>query len=325
MKFLENEKCPVCNRCFEEGDDVVFCPECGTPHHRECYQLSGHCVNEGLHTAGFVYERKTQLPPVSQPTPESPRKSFFAPAEAEDDNPQDMPVPPLFSPFGAYDPAAAYEKETQTVGGEHLSDIAATVRSNVARFIAVFRRQEASGSKRSWNWGAFLFGAYYYFYRKLYRGGILLMAIMLSVNVGGSALLAKLAPASVSLMAKVAASNSVAAYEELSSQLSSAPDYHKFAYIVMLTALLNILINVMAAMFFDYFYKLHIINIIKNVSQTLEDGASFKAAGTDAAAYDLSQEQMRRLYLARKGGVSFVAPMLAMSALYFLNWLTSNM
>ena len=25
-------KCPVCNKQFKEGDDIVVCPECGTPH-----------------------------------------------------------------------------------------------------------------------------------------------------------------------------------------------------------------------------------------------------------------------------------------------------
>ena len=41
--------CPVCNKNFTENDDVVVCPECGTPHHRECYKITGKCFNEGLH------------------------------------------------------------------------------------------------------------------------------------------------------------------------------------------------------------------------------------------------------------------------------------
>ena len=27
-------KCPVCNKQFKEGDDIVVCPECGTPPQR---------------------------------------------------------------------------------------------------------------------------------------------------------------------------------------------------------------------------------------------------------------------------------------------------
>ena len=55
MPLLDNAFCPVCNRKFEEGDDVVYCPECGTPHHRDCYKAVGHCVNRGLHASGYSY------------------------------------------------------------------------------------------------------------------------------------------------------------------------------------------------------------------------------------------------------------------------------
>ena len=26
------ETCPVCNQVFQEDDDIVVCPDCGTPH-----------------------------------------------------------------------------------------------------------------------------------------------------------------------------------------------------------------------------------------------------------------------------------------------------
>lgn len=41
--------CPVCNNQFNDEDDVVVCPECGTPHHRECYKNNGGCFNVKLH------------------------------------------------------------------------------------------------------------------------------------------------------------------------------------------------------------------------------------------------------------------------------------
>ena len=39
-------KCPVCEKTFTKQDDVVVCPECGAPYHRECYQKEGHCIFE---------------------------------------------------------------------------------------------------------------------------------------------------------------------------------------------------------------------------------------------------------------------------------------
>ena len=41
--------CPICGIDFTDEDDVVVCPDCGTPHHRECWINKGHCANEALH------------------------------------------------------------------------------------------------------------------------------------------------------------------------------------------------------------------------------------------------------------------------------------
>jgi len=48
-------KCQVCDNEFVKGDDIVVCPECGTPHHRECYNSLGHCVNESKHSKEYDY------------------------------------------------------------------------------------------------------------------------------------------------------------------------------------------------------------------------------------------------------------------------------
>lgn len=54
----ENEICSGCGRRFQEGDDIVTCPECGTPQHRECWLLEHKCVNEHLHEDGFEWKPK---------------------------------------------------------------------------------------------------------------------------------------------------------------------------------------------------------------------------------------------------------------------------
>ncbi len=43
MFFYEGQSCPVCGQFFCETDDVVACPQCGAPHHRECWKKEGHC------------------------------------------------------------------------------------------------------------------------------------------------------------------------------------------------------------------------------------------------------------------------------------------
>jgi hypothetical protein len=43
------DSCPVCTKSFREGDDIVVCPDCGTPHHRACYSEIGRCARFQLH------------------------------------------------------------------------------------------------------------------------------------------------------------------------------------------------------------------------------------------------------------------------------------
>ncbi|MBQ7046957.1 MAG: hypothetical protein IJN85_04360 [Oscillospiraceae bacterium] len=53
--YLGN-KCIVCGQKFDEKDDIVVCPECGTPYHRECYIKEGKCINEKLHESGKSWD-----------------------------------------------------------------------------------------------------------------------------------------------------------------------------------------------------------------------------------------------------------------------------
>ncbi len=49
------KSCPVCSKRFAEDDDIVVCPKCGAPYHRECYQLKGACIFPDLHKSGQTW------------------------------------------------------------------------------------------------------------------------------------------------------------------------------------------------------------------------------------------------------------------------------
>jgi len=52
MNFWQGKICPVCKKEFTEKDDIVYCPECGTAHHRECWNQSGACFFASEHAKG---------------------------------------------------------------------------------------------------------------------------------------------------------------------------------------------------------------------------------------------------------------------------------
>ena len=53
----ENQICPVCGKPLAKGEDIVVCPVCATPQHRECWMKNGRCANEDLHASGYVWQR----------------------------------------------------------------------------------------------------------------------------------------------------------------------------------------------------------------------------------------------------------------------------
>ena len=58
MSFEEEKKsCSVCHAYLFDEDDTVYCPECGAPYHRECYNKLGHCALEEYHGTPEQYDR----------------------------------------------------------------------------------------------------------------------------------------------------------------------------------------------------------------------------------------------------------------------------
>lgn len=52
MNFWQGKICPVCKKEFTENDDIVYCPECGTAHHRDCWTKAGACFFAPEHKNG---------------------------------------------------------------------------------------------------------------------------------------------------------------------------------------------------------------------------------------------------------------------------------
>ncbi len=60
MEELKDTVCEICGKEFEENDintdGIVYCPICGAPAHRSCWEEKGGCPFEEKHAEGFVYQ-----------------------------------------------------------------------------------------------------------------------------------------------------------------------------------------------------------------------------------------------------------------------------
>ena len=56
MFDFSGDSCSVCGSVFGERDDIIVCPKCGAPHHRDCYKVGNRCAVEERHEEGFEWQ-----------------------------------------------------------------------------------------------------------------------------------------------------------------------------------------------------------------------------------------------------------------------------
>lgn len=83
-------RCGVCGKTFTESDDIVYCPECGTPMHRECWDAEKKCPNSDKHGTGFEWSASPSEKKES--TDNGFNKGFVCDACGEELKPNDFIV-----------------------------------------------------------------------------------------------------------------------------------------------------------------------------------------------------------------------------------------
>ncbi len=312
MFLYENDICPVCGKRFESGDDVVTCADCATPHHRECYNKLGHCKNQDLHGTDFVYKRGAVG--AFERIDETEREEYYIPPQTAEENTQvktqedaqEKAIPPIGD--AAQDGA---------IDGVKLQDIIAVVAVNTQNFVRKFKRNRRLG----WNWSALIFGPYYFFFRKMYLQGSVILAVECALRLMISAIYA---PAIGAVSAFIAKENPTTYAKTFEAMLKAAelPEYAQVAAASMLILASIIIIHLVCALFADSFYRRKVINIVKTVDDRIKAGGEFSVNPIMVTDGNMSHSQMRRLFLSRRGGVSTFSPLLAILLVQiFLNFI----
>ncbi len=206
MDYIGN-KCPVCDKYFHADEDVVVCPECGTPHHRECYQSIGRCANFDKHKDGFDYQQELKQSDQSESSDfivckrcgsNNSNEAFFCSkcgnqlhentqnVNANSSNQQNPP-------FGAdtfgnnpkvimFDPLAGVNPNADLGDGVTAGETAKFVKQNTPYFITVFSNIFRFSRSR-FNFCAMIFGGGYLLYRKMYKLGAIITAIQAAMTI----------------------------------------------------------------------------------------------------------------------------------------------
>ncbi len=211
----KNRSCVVCGLHLDLDDDVVVCPVCGAPHHRDCWNAEGHCHYEVAHGTDLQWHPKDEdEEEPAQNSTESARphrndaddtpyiqqtflvqcpgcRKFVQCKKGDTSCPNcghQLPQPNQFNPIMGSQP------RTQQDFGDAIDEVAAAKLARVVMqknsyYLPRFRTLKKQGNTRiSWNWMAFLLAPYWLAFRKCYLWTIFaccfdLLATILSVPV----------------------------------------------------------------------------------------------------------------------------------------------
>lgn len=216
------KKCPVCQKYFHADEDIVVCPDCGTPHHRECWEKTGACVNAARHSEGYDYTKDSGKDEntvlicrscgeendknaffckrCGKPLPENNKDASPPPfgygaggfgsfsgrqADRQDDDSADGYRRPEYSmPFSDdfFDPLGGVDRNADLGDGVTAGEAAKYVKQNTPYFIRVFSNIK-NFSRSKFNFAAAIFTGTYLLYRKMYKLGALLVAIQLGLLI----------------------------------------------------------------------------------------------------------------------------------------------
>ena len=272
----EGVSCVRCHAYLFPEDDIVYCPVCGAPHHRECYNQLGHCALEEFHGTDRQYD-KVKAREEEQAAAEMPNTGENAEGlitcqmchEKYDFALNACPkcgAPNIAKAGGSFvnfDFLGGVPADYDIGDGITADEAKRFVAANTPRYIPKFAVLNAK-NKLSWNWLAFLFPCGWMLSRKMYKNGIIagLLTVISSLFY---------------LPFMNAINNLGTTPGETQAQIMQSIYEHLpkmgAAVIAALLAgfVLNIAVRILSALFGDYLYKQYAISSIKTIRAESED------------------------------------------------------
>lgn len=200
MSNYTGVKCPICSKKFIQADDIVVCPICGAPHHRACYAQGNACAFAADHLSGKEWRAPPPDPSHSGGNDSYSQGGAYGSGNSGETvacnmchakNPkgtifcQACGARMSFGPEGFFgDPYMGMNPATIVYGGlrpdekiedETARDLAVYIGPSSAYYLPRFKKIADSPYALTFNFAALIFNFFYFFYRKMYLiGGILL-------------------------------------------------------------------------------------------------------------------------------------------------------
>lgn len=263
MLEYEGQPCMICGRVFGEDDDIVTCPECGTPYHRACYKKAGACINTALHESGgsWAVQRRREI--AAEHRAERLAEETEQAEERERGEAPKMLNGSLYDGvrLNPYDPCVGLDPE-ETLDGATIREIAEFVGTNRFYYLPLFRLMKKTGRKFSFNLICLFFPHFYFANRKMWLLTIGSMLLEMVLNI----------PTVLQYM-----------YEQLNITVRwanvTSPAFERISTIATFA---GFAVSLFWCMFANYLYYRHTVRRIRSIK---------RSAGSEAAMHDRIQTE----------------------------------
>lgn len=300
MYDFTGQECPICKKKFTAADDIVVCPECGTPHHRTCWQENGFCANQDQHADGFEWTpaavHQAQANPesdktVNQPSqPEQPNAANTQQNTTSDtekgQNGSGFDYSQLYNNTYTPPQQSAQAQEgaipnidpDSTIENIPVSDWSAFLGKSNYLYMMLFKQMELLHRRVAVSFSAMMFGPFYFAYRKAWKPALLLAATLLLIDT----------PSILYML------------QATGSPLTAGMNGDFLYRLAAAASVLNFAVMILRGLYGFYWYKKNCIQQISKI----------RAAYPDA--------NQRKYVLRAKGGTSWAAVFLMAGALLLL-------
>lgn len=264
--------CSACHAYLFDDDDVVYCPVCGAPHHRECYNEIGHCALEDKHGTPEQYDSSKNAAAIRPDASNSDGVKRIKCAMCGNEyNAADSSCGNCGAPNPARAGGAAFQfdflggvpADMDLGDGVTADEMKEFVILNTQRYIPKFAANKL-GKKASFNWLAFLFPCGWFLSRKMYKIGAVIGAVTIALTM----LVFPLQSALASFI-----SDSTDVYSQALTVLSENLGRIGVPAIISAAAgsVLNIVLRILCGIFGDFIYRNHCIAAVKDIKENSSD------------------------------------------------------
>lgn len=310
MNYIGME-CDFCHRRFEEGDDIVVCPECGTPMHRACFNKQGVCAHEAQHAEGFNWtspewekqqEEKKAAEKVLQDAEEQIKQGSFTGGEYGGYQTY------IAGENGEFHPTYRVIGAREKLGDYTVSDFGNAVNQNKKKYLPRFFAMQETGRKASWNWAACFFPIVWAFYRKMYRVGIALALILSILPICFASQIGKYyMEYSRDLSSYLLSASSTEDTEQAEKEDAALSEKYQEKYgtvmqVLSINSYIQMFLSILMGLFGNYLYRRHCEQLLKKAKETC------------------ATEEEKETFLKKHGGASVLSLVLGLLVEALLSW-----